>query len=79
MSDEQVEARKKLDATFGSYDEKRAFYMAHAHDFITEKLARTLKNVDTQPPHEHEPLDDWRYLLLAKAAVLYLQGKAYSR
>ena len=78
MLDDRTEAVKKLDATFGSYNEKRSFYMAAAHDFVAEKVAHALKNVDTQYP-QHEPLDDWRYLLLANAARLYFQGKAYSR
>lgn len=78
MLDEQTEASKRLDATFSCYSEKRAFYMAAASDFLQEKLADTLKYVDTQGPQKHEPLDDWRYLLLARAALKYLQGKAYS-
>jgi len=78
MSDEQTAASKKLDATFSCYGEKRAFYMAAAEDFLQEKLADTLKYVDTQGMQAHEPLDDWRYLGLARAALKYLHGKAYS-
>ena len=58
---------------------KRPHYMAAAEDYIAEKLANTLKSVDTNKLYQHEPLDDWRYLLLAKAALAAVQGIVYSR
>jgi hypothetical protein len=44
-----------------------------------DKVAAKLKSVDTDKLFGHEPLDDWRYLLLAKTAIDVLQGEAYSK
>ena len=75
--DRHIAATKYLRETFSS-DELRSFLLAGASDCLMEKLAKNLKAVDTNELWRHEALDDWRYLLLAKAAMSYLQGKAYS-
>jgi hypothetical protein len=64
---------------FETYEERRAHYMAAAHDLLIDKVAAKLKSVDTDKLFGHEPLDDWRYLLLAKTAIDVLQGEAYSK
>ena len=71
-----IEATKYLKETF-SNDELESFFLAGASDFLMDKLADNLKAVDTQEPFKYEPLDHYRYLLLARTALTYLQGKAY--